>query len=172
MPFLVRWLAQVKVSSRVKVIGLNVDFAPTFLDAAGLAASRAGHEPAQRCADGRRRIGGRRCRHHFTIPAIAARAASRARLADLLLEEGSVNDVDLVKDRLVHAAGQGRLTGTLKAEGQRLKAMKDDDQLMTDQQPTVSMGRSPGFATKWLRASSSNAFNRPSIVGGIASPRT
>ena len=36
MPFLVRWPAGVKPGSQCDAIGLNVDFAPTFLDAAGL----------------------------------------------------------------------------------------------------------------------------------------
>ena len=31
MPFLVRWPAAVKPGSRIDAIGLNVDFAPTFL---------------------------------------------------------------------------------------------------------------------------------------------
>jgi arylsulfatase A-like enzyme len=36
MPFLVRWPAAIKPRTRSDAIGLNVDFAPTFLDAAGL----------------------------------------------------------------------------------------------------------------------------------------
>lgn len=36
MPFLVRWPAAIKAGSRSDGIALNVDFAPTFLDAAGL----------------------------------------------------------------------------------------------------------------------------------------
>ena len=36
MPFLVRWPAAIKAGSRSDAIALNVDFAPTFLDAAGL----------------------------------------------------------------------------------------------------------------------------------------
>jgi len=36
MPFLVRWPAGIKPGSQCDAIGLNVDFAPTFLDAAGL----------------------------------------------------------------------------------------------------------------------------------------
>jgi arylsulfatase A-like enzyme len=36
MPFLVRWPAGILAGSRSDAIGLNVDFAPTFLDAAGL----------------------------------------------------------------------------------------------------------------------------------------
>ena len=36
MPFLVRWPAAIKAGTRIDAMGLNVDFAPTFLDAAGL----------------------------------------------------------------------------------------------------------------------------------------
>jgi arylsulfatase A-like enzyme len=38
MPFLVRWPAVVRAGSSSEAIGLNVDIAPTFLDAAGVAA--------------------------------------------------------------------------------------------------------------------------------------
>jgi arylsulfatase A-like enzyme len=37
MPFLVRWPAAIAAGTRSDAMGLNVDFAPTFLDAAGLA---------------------------------------------------------------------------------------------------------------------------------------
>ena len=37
MPFLVRWPAGIRAGTRVDAMGLNVDFAPTFLAAAGLA---------------------------------------------------------------------------------------------------------------------------------------
>ena len=36
MPFLVRWPAAIKAGSRSDAMALNVDFAPTFLDAAGV----------------------------------------------------------------------------------------------------------------------------------------
>jgi arylsulfatase A-like enzyme len=36
MPFLVRWPAGIKPGSRIDAMALNVDFAPTFLEAAGL----------------------------------------------------------------------------------------------------------------------------------------
>jgi arylsulfatase A-like enzyme len=39
MPFLVRWPARIKPGTRIEALALNVDFAPTFLDAAGLPAS-------------------------------------------------------------------------------------------------------------------------------------
>lgn len=36
MPFILRWPARVKAGTKVDAMGLNIDFAPTFLDAAGL----------------------------------------------------------------------------------------------------------------------------------------
>jgi arylsulfatase A-like enzyme len=36
MPFLVRWPSTVKAGTTIEAMGLNVDFAPTFLEAAGL----------------------------------------------------------------------------------------------------------------------------------------
>jgi arylsulfatase A-like enzyme len=39
MPFLVRWPAAIKRGTRTDAMALNIDFAPTFLDMAGLAAS-------------------------------------------------------------------------------------------------------------------------------------
>ena len=36
MPFLVRWPAAIKPGTQQRRDGLNVDFAPTFLEAAGL----------------------------------------------------------------------------------------------------------------------------------------
>jgi arylsulfatase A-like enzyme len=38
MPFLVRWPAVIKAGTRSRAMALNVDFAPTFLDAAGISA--------------------------------------------------------------------------------------------------------------------------------------
>ena len=39
MPFLVRWPAGIKAGTRSDALALNIDFAPTFIDAAGLPAS-------------------------------------------------------------------------------------------------------------------------------------
>ena len=40
MPFLVRWPAGIQAGSTSDAIGINCDFAPTFLDLAGLAAAK------------------------------------------------------------------------------------------------------------------------------------
>jgi arylsulfatase A-like enzyme len=62
MPFLVRWPAAIKPGTRSDAIALNVDFAPTFLEAAGLSAPadmQGGNMPVLR---GRTPpIGGPRC---------------------------------------------------------------------------------------------------------------
>ena len=87
MPFLVRWPAVIKPGTRSDAMALNVDFAPTFLDAAGLPRSpdMQGRSllPVLR---GRRaaRTGGRRCTTATTtIPAITTpgrtTASARAR---------------------------------------------------------------------------------------------
>jgi arylsulfatase A-like enzyme len=39
MPFLVRWPARIKAGTRADALALNIDFAPTFLEAAGLPGS-------------------------------------------------------------------------------------------------------------------------------------
>src|SRR5205085_5858959 len=39
MPFLVRWPAAIKPGTRIDAMALNIDFAPTFLELAGLPAS-------------------------------------------------------------------------------------------------------------------------------------
>ena len=39
MPFLVRWPARIKPGTKSDAMALNIDFAPTFLDVAGLPAS-------------------------------------------------------------------------------------------------------------------------------------
>lgn len=50
MPFLVRWPAAIKPGTTSNAMALNIDFAPTFLEAAGLAAARrdAGSQPVAR----------------------------------------------------------------------------------------------------------------------------
>ena len=56
MPLLVRWPAAVRPGSRAEAMALNVDFAPTFLEAAGVAvpAVDAGPQPRCRCCAARR----------------------------------------------------------------------------------------------------------------------
>jgi arylsulfatase A-like enzyme len=149
MPFLVRWPAQIKAGTRADAIGLNVDFAPTFLDAAGLPANaemqgrsllpvlrgktpkdwrtsmyyRYYHDP-----------GDHNTRAHYGV---------RTRTHKLIYywKKDQWELFDLVKDpgemkNLYGQPGSEAITATLKTELQRLKrAVKDDDQLASEQIP-------------------------------------
>ena len=111
MPFLVRWPAGIKPGTRSDAIALNVDFAPTFLEAAGLPvpADMQGRSllPVLR---GRR---ARRLAHLDVLPLLPrprrpqhARPLRRPHAhaqADLLLEEGPVGAVR-PRERSVRAA--------------------------------------------------------------------
>ena len=64
MPFLVRWPAGIKAGTRSDALALNIDFAPTFIEAAGLPASLrdAGTQPAAGAPRGNTQtIGAPRC---------------------------------------------------------------------------------------------------------------
>ena len=119
MPFLVRWPAGIKPGMRNRAIGLNVDFAPTFLEAAGIAAPSdmqgrsllplmRGRTPAD-------------WRTSMSLPLLSrprrpqhTRALRRAHgdaQADLFLEEGSVGAVR-PGERPVRAAQSLRRAGT------------------------------------------------------------
>ena len=82
MPFLIRWPGVIKAGTRSDAMALNVDFAPTFLEAAGLPVPRrhAGPEPACRVprADAGR-LAQRRCTTATTTtPAITTRGRTTA----------------------------------------------------------------------------------------------
>ena len=87
MPFLVRWPARIKPGTRSDAIALNIDFAPTFLDAAGLpdVGRDAGTQPVARSSRPHAaRTGARRCTTATTTtPATTTReritACARAR---------------------------------------------------------------------------------------------
>ena len=149
MPFLVRWPAGVAPRTRVKAMALNVDFAPTFLDAAGLPPSldmqgrsllpllrrttpanwrtsmyyRYYHDP-----------GDHNTRAHYGV---------RTRTHKLIYfwKKDQWELFDLVRDphelRNVYGRpGQEALTAMLKAELTRLKKeVRDDDQLADEQLP-------------------------------------
>jgi arylsulfatase A-like enzyme len=149
MPFLVRWPAAIKPGTRADAIGLNVDFAPTFLDAAGLPANAEmqgtsllpvlrGRTPKDWRTSMYYRYyhdpGDHNTRTHYGV---------RTRTHKLIYfwKKDQWELYDLVKDpaemhNIYGQPGQEKLTATLKAELQRLKkAMKDDDQLATEQLP-------------------------------------
>ncbi len=149
MPFLVRWPAAIKAGTRSDAMALNVDFAPTFLDAAGLPvpAEMQGRSllPVLRGrtpADWRTSMyyryyhdpGDHNTRAHYGV---------RTRTHKLIYfwKKDQWELFDLVNDpyelhNLYGQPGQEAITATLKAELQRLKReVRDDDQLANEQLP-------------------------------------
>jgi len=149
MPFLVRWPGVIKPGTRSDAMALNVDFAPTFLDAAGLAvpADMQGRSlvPVVRGrtpADWRTSMyyryyhdpGDHNTRAHYGV---------RTRTHKLIYfwKKDQWELFDLVNDpselhNLYGQPGQVELTKMLKAELRRLKqAVRDDDQFADEQPP-------------------------------------
>ncbi|HEV8535698.1 MAG TPA: sulfatase [Candidatus Limnocylindria bacterium] len=149
MPFLIRWPGVIAPGTRSDAIALNVDFAPTFLDAAGLAvpADMQGRSlvPVLRGrtpADWRTSMyyryyhdpGDHNTRAHYGV---------RTRTHKLIhfWKKDQWELFDLVNDpselhNLYGEPGQEELTKTLKTELVRLKAaVHDDDQFANEQPP-------------------------------------
>ena len=149
MPFLIRWPESIKAGSRIDAMALNVDFAPTFLDAARLPvpAEMQGRSlvPVLRGrmpADWRTSMyyryyhdpGDHNTRAHYGV---------RTRTHKLIYfwKKDQWELFDLVNDpyelnNLYGQRGQEKLTADLKAELARLKkAVKDNDQLANEQLP-------------------------------------
>jgi arylsulfatase A-like enzyme len=149
MPFLVRWPAALKPGTRVDAMGLNVDFAPTFLDAAGLPPSpdmqgrslvpvlRGQTPPDWRSSMYYRYYhdpGHHNTRAHYgvrtkTHKLIYFWKKDQWELFDLMNDPMEMNNI-------YGQPGQERVTASLKAELTRLKAsVQDTDQLATEQIP-------------------------------------
>ena len=149
MPFLVRWPAGIKAGSRTDAMALNVDFAPTFLEAAGakIPAEMQGRSllPILRGktpADWRSSMyyryyhdpGDHNTRAHYGV-----RTATHKLIYFWKKDQWEL--FDLVRDsnelhNLYGQPGQEELTRTLKAELQRLKqAVRDEDQFAKEQPP-------------------------------------
>ena len=149
MPFLVRWPAGIKPGTRSDAIGLNVDFAPTFLEAAGLPRSPdmqgrsllpvlRGRPPADwRTAMYYRYYhdpGDHNTRAHYgvrtpTHKLIYFWKKDQWELFDLKNDPHELHN-------LYGERGEEALTATLKAELARLKKeVRDDDQLADEQMP-------------------------------------
>ena len=149
MPFLVRWPAGAKPGSVARGMGLNVDFAPTFLEAAGVPVPPdmqgrsllplvRGRQPA----DWRQSMyyryyhdpGDHNTRAHYGV-----RTMTHKLICYWKKDQWEL--FDLVKDpqemhNLYGQPGFDALTASLKAELQRLKqAVKDDDQFADTQLP-------------------------------------
>jgi len=149
MPFLVRWPAEIRPGTVSDAMALNVDFAPTFLDVAGLPASpemqgrslravlRGRTPPDWRTAMYYRYYhdpGDHNTRAHYGI---------RTRTHKLIYfwKKDQWELFDLVNDphelhNLYGEPGMEAITATLKAELLRLKReARDDDQLADVQIP-------------------------------------
>jgi arylsulfatase A-like enzyme len=149
MPFLVRWPAAIGAGTRAEAIGLNVDVAPTFLDAAGLAApgemQGTSLLPVLR---GERPAGWRSAMYyryyhdpgdHDTRQHYGVRTATHKLIYFWTKDQWEL--FDLVNDpqelhNLYGQPGQEALTARLKAELARVKReARDDDQLADVQLP-------------------------------------
>ena len=149
MPFLVRWPAAIKAGSRSDAMGLNIDFAPTFLAAAGLAVPNTmqgrpllpvlrGRTPADWRTSMYYRYyhdpGDHNTRAHYGVRTTTHKLIyfwkkDQWELYDL------VND-PLEMNNIYGQPGQEQLTATLKAELSRLKRdVGDTDQLANEQLP-------------------------------------
>jgi arylsulfatase A-like enzyme len=149
MPFLVRWPAAIKPRSRIDAIGLNVDFAPTLLDAAGIPVPRdmqgrsllpvlRGRTPADWRSSMYYRYyhdpGDHNTRAHYGV---------RTRTHKLIYfwKKDQWELFDLVNDpfelhNLYGQPGQEALTASLKSELERVKReARDEDQLANEQIP-------------------------------------
>ncbi len=149
MPFLIRWPAVIKPASASDAMALNVDFAPTFLEAARLPIPRGmqgrsllpvlrGRTPSDWRTSMYYRYyhdpGDHNTRAHYGV---------RTRTHKLIYfwKKDQWELFDLVNDpqelhNLYGAAGQEKLTASLKAELLRLKqATGDDDQFANEQLP-------------------------------------
>lgn len=157
MPFIVRWPAVVKPGSVQKAMALNVDFAPTFMEAAGLSvpADMQGRslvpllrgEPP---ADWRTSMYYRYYHdpgHHNTRAHYGVRTMTHKLIYYWRKEQWEL--FDLTKDpeelrNIYSDPAQGETVGKLKAELDRLKKeVKDEDQFANDQPPGGVDGPAP-----------------------------
>jgi arylsulfatase A-like enzyme len=149
MPFLVRWPARIKAGTRSDAMALNIDFAPTFLEAAGLPVPAGmqgrsllpvwlGRTPADWRTSMYYRYyhdpGDHNTRAHYGVRTLTHKLIYFWRKDQWEL-------FDLVNDpmelhNLYGMPGQDATTAELKAELQRMKqAARDDDQLADVQLP-------------------------------------
>ncbi|HEY8176310.1 MAG TPA: sulfatase [Gemmatimonadaceae bacterium] len=149
MPFLMRWPAVIKPGTRVDAMALNVDFAPTFLDAAGLPANPdmqgrsllpilRGRTPADWRTSMYYRYyhdpGDHNTRAHYGVRTLTHKLIyfwkkDQWELFDLVNDPLEMNNV-------YGQPGHEQITAALKSELLRLKrAVRDDDQLANEQLP-------------------------------------
>lgn len=149
MPFLARWPGHIKPHTTSKAMGLNLDFAETFIDAAGLRAPAemqgqslmpvlTGRTPATWRTSMYYRYyhdpGDHNTRRHYGV-----RTTTHKLIYFWQKDQWELFDLTNDPNELHNLYGQpglGPLTAQLKAELMRLKALyKDDDQLANDQLP-------------------------------------
>ena len=149
MPFLVRWPARIKPGTKSDALALNIDFAPTFLEAVGLPASAEmqGHSLLPlfggRTPPGWRTSTYYRYYHDPGDHNTRAHYGVRTRTHKLIYfwKKDQWELFDLVNDphelhNLYGEPGQEALTAGLKNELVRLKRdVRDDDQLADRQLP-------------------------------------
>jgi len=149
MPFLVRWPASITPGTTSNALALNIDFAPTFLEVAGLPTSTdmqgrsllpvlSGRTPSDWRTSMYYRYyhdpGDHNTRAHYGV-----RTATHKLIYFWKKDQWEL--FDLVNDpnelhNLYGEAGQEVLTATLKTELARLKReFRDDDQLANEQLP-------------------------------------
>lgn len=149
MPFLVRWPAAVKAGSVASAMGLNVDFAPTFLEVAGLPASTEmqgrsllpllkGAPPADWRTSMYYRYyhdpGDHNTRAHYGVRTTTHKLITYWKTGEWELFD-LVNDPDEMHN-LYGQPGFERVTADLRAELARLKlALRDEDQFADTQLP-------------------------------------
>ena len=149
MPFLVRWPAEIRAGTTSDAVGLNVDFAPTFLDVAGLPPSAEMQGRSLRAVlRGRTPAGWRTSMYYryYHDPGdhnTRAHYGVRTRTHKLVYywKKDQWEMFDLVHDpselhNLYGQPGQEERTRQLKDELARLKAaVRDDDQFASEQPP-------------------------------------
>jgi arylsulfatase A-like enzyme len=149
MPFLVRWPAGIKRGVKIDEMALNVDFAPTFLDAAGLPVPAEmqgrsllpvlrGHAPAGWRTSMYYRYyhdpGDHNTRAHYGVRTLTHKLIyfwrkDQWELFDLINDPYELHN-------LYGEPGEEKLIATLKAELLRLKeALGDSDQFANEQPP-------------------------------------
>ena len=149
MPFLVRWPARIRPGTKNSAIALNVDFTPTFLDAAGLAVPRdmqgrsllpllTGRTPRDWRTSMYYRYyhdpGDHNTRAHYGVRTLTHKLI-------YFWKKDQWELFDLTKDpyelhNLYGEPGQEKLTAALKAELLRLKQeLGDTDQFANEQPP-------------------------------------
>jgi arylsulfatase A-like enzyme len=149
MPFLVRWPAVVRAGSTSDAIALNVDFAPTFLDAAGVAvpATMQGRSllpilRGETPSDWRQAMYYRYYHdpgHHNTRAHYGVRTATRKLIYFWTKDQWELYDLraDPAELRNLYGQpGQEPVTAELKATLARLrKELEDDDRFAHEQPP-------------------------------------